>query len=64
MTSTLEDMSLILPYFFGEDPHDPTTCGAKPFQTALPAARPRLKAQNSNATIASIAAAVVAADGI
>jgi aspartyl-tRNA(Asn)/glutamyl-tRNA(Gln) amidotransferase subunit A len=42
MTSTLEDMSLILPYFFGEDPHDPTTRGAKPFQTALPAARPRL----------------------
>ncbi|UVC12212.1 amidase (plasmid) [Rhizobium sp. TH2] len=42
MTASLEDISLILPYFFGQDARDPATDGAKPFQEARSSGRPRL----------------------
>lgn len=42
MTAMLADISLILPYFFGQDAHDPATRGAAPFGEVPPAERPRL----------------------
>jgi aspartyl-tRNA(Asn)/glutamyl-tRNA(Gln) amidotransferase subunit A len=42
ITTTLADISLLLPHFLGQDSLDPTTRGAKPFEAAPPAGTPKL----------------------
>jgi aspartyl-tRNA(Asn)/glutamyl-tRNA(Gln) amidotransferase subunit A len=42
MTATLADIPILLPYFFGHDPQDPTTHGSRPFRKVDIAARPKL----------------------
>ncbi|MBX9456924.1 MAG: amidase [Rhizobium sp.] len=42
MAATLEDIRLLLPHLFGQDPLDPSTRWARPFEHAPPATRPRL----------------------
>lgn len=42
MTRSLEDLSLLLPFFLGPDPQDSSTAHAKPFEKLPEVGRPRL----------------------